>query len=266
MRRSARERNNVVISGPAGARTIVFAHGYGCSQEAWRLVAPRFADDHRVVLFDHVGAGGADASAYDRGRYDSLHGYARDVLEILAELDAGEVVFVGHSVSAMIGVLAAIEEPTRFAQLILVGPSPRYLDDDDYTGGFTAEQMSGILDAIDADYLGWSAEFAPVIMAHPDRPELGSELTASFCRVDPEIARHFARVTFLSDNRRDLARVVVPTHVIQCSDDIIAPTAVGRFVHAAIADSTFAQLRATGHIPNLSGADELTEEIRRVLV
>lgn len=265
MRRSALERNNVVVSGRPDGRTIVFAHGYGCSQEAWRLVAPRFADDFCVVLFDHVGAGGSDVSAYDRGRHDSLHGYADDVLQILAELDADDVVFVGHSVSGMIGVLAANREPSRFAQLVLVGPSPRYIDDGEYVGGFAPSQMNDILDAIDTDYLGWSSEFAPRIMGNSSQPELGSELTASFCRVDPAIARHFARVTFLSDNRRDLADVTVPTHVIQCSDDIIAPTEVGRFVHDAIPGSTFAQLRTTGHIPNLSGADELATEIRRVL-
>lgn len=258
-------RNNVVVSGDPLGRTIVFAHGFGCSQEAWRLVAPAFESDFRVVLFDHVGAGGSDAAAYDRGRYDSLHGYADDVLEIVADLDATDVVFVGHSVSTMIGVLAANREPSRFAQLVLVGPSPRYVDDEGYEGGFAAADIDGLLDAIDANYLGWSSAFAPVIMGTPDRPELGVELAESFCRLDPEIARHFARVTFLSDNRRDLAEVRVPTHIIQSRDDVIAPAAVGRFVHDAIPGSTFATLSATGHIPNLSSAQELTAEIRRAV-
>ncbi|MET0812819.1 MAG: alpha/beta hydrolase [Microbacterium sp.] len=258
-------RNNVVVTGDADARTIVFAHGFGCSQEAWRRVAPSFAHDHRVVLFDHVGAGGSDLSAYDRGKYDSLHGYAGDVLEILEALDARDVVFVGHSVSAMIGVLAANRAPERFGRLVLVGPSPRYVDDGDYRGGFSRSDIDGLLDAIDANYLGWSAQIAPAIMGNPDRPALGEELTESFCRIDPAIARHFASVTFLSDNRRDLAEVTVPTLVLQCSDDMIAPRQVGEYVHATVPGSELRMLSTSGHIPNLSGADELAAEIRRGL-
>lgn len=258
------ERNNVVVTGDPAGRTLVFAHGFGCSQDAWHLVAPRFAD-FRVVLFDHVGAGGSDVTAYDRGRHDSLHGYAEDVLDILRELDAADVVFVGHSVSAMIGVLAANREPERFAQLVLVGPSPRYVNDTDYVGGFEQSDIHDLLDAMDANYLGWSSAFAPVVMGNPERPDLGRDLAASFCRVDPEIARHFARVTFLSDNRRDLAAVTVPTHILQSSDDVIAPAEVGRYVHEAIPGSTLAMLSSTGHIPNLSGADELVAEVRRAI-
>ena len=215
---------------------MLFAHGFGCDQNMWRHVAPAFEDDYRIVLFDHVGAGGSDLSAYDPERYASLHGYAEDVLEICRELDLWDVVFVGHSVSAMIGVLAAVEEPERFAALVLVGPSPRYIDDDDYVGGFTREDIDELLESLESNYLGWSSAMAPVIMGNPDRPELGEELTNSFCRTDPEIARRFARVTFLSDNRADLA--ARRTSARWCCS---APTTrsrrrpVGEYVHAPAA-------------------------------
>jgi sigma-B regulation protein RsbQ len=203
-------RNNVTVQGPDDAPPMLFAHGFGCDQHMWRHVAPAFAADHRVVLFDHVGAGGADPAAWDPERYASLDGYASDVLEICAALDLTGVVFVGHSVSAMIGVLAARREPERFAKLVLVGPSPRYVDDEGYHGGFSREDIEGLLESLDSNFLGWSSAMAPVIVGNPDRPELGEELTNSFCRTDPEIARHFARVTFLSDNRADLAAVRTP--------------------------------------------------------
>ncbi len=244
---------------------MLFAHGFGCDQQMWRLVTPAFEDDHRVVLFDHVGAGGSDQSAYDRRRYDSLDGYAEDVLEICRELDLKRVIFVGHSVSAMIGVLAATREPDRFEKLILVGPSPRYLDDGDYGGGFSRADIEELLDSLESNYLGWSSVMAPVIMGNPDRPELGEELTNSFCRSDPEIAAHFARVTFLSDNRADLANVKVPTLVLQCSEDAIAPRAVGEYVHAQIPGSRLLVLDATGHCPNLSAPAETIAAIRSFL-
>lgn len=258
-------RNNVRTSGDPGARPMVFSHGFGCSQELWRDVAPSFESDHFVVTFDLVGAGGSDLSAYSRSKYDSLQGYATDVLELLDELDLRDVVFVGHSVSAMIGVLAANRAPDRFGALVLVGPSPRYTNVDGYVGGFEPEDIAGLLDALDTNYLGWSKSMAPVIIGNSDRPSLGAELTESFCAVQPDIARHFARVTFLSDNREDLSRVTVPTLVLQCSDDIIAPEAVGQFVHRSIPASEFVQLQATGHCPNLSAPDELTAAIRRYL-
>ena len=261
----ALRRNNVTVSGDPAGRPIVFAHGFGCSQEMWHVVAPQFESDHRVVLFDAVGSGASDLTAYDPAKYDSLHGYADDVLELLEELDLRDVVYVGHSVAAMVGVLAETRDPSRFGALVLVGPSPRYIDDDGYTGGFERADIEGLLDALDANYLGWSEAMAPVIMGNADRPELGAQLTASFCTVDPEIARHFARVTFLSDNRRDLGSVRAPTLVLQCSDDVIAPTSVGRFVHEHIHGSRFVQLSATGHCPNLSAPDELTAEIRAFL-
>jgi sigma-B regulation protein RsbQ len=260
-----RHRNNVIVSGRDGARPMVFAHGFGCSQEAWRLVAPRFEADHRVIRFDHVGSGGSDLAAYDPVKYDSLHGYADDVLEIVDELDLHDVVFVGHSVGAMIGVLAANRDPSRFGALVLVGPSPRYVDDEGYRGGFSADDITSLLDSLDANYLGWSAEMAPAIMGNPDRPELGDELTELFCRVDPAVARQFAHVTFLSDNRRDLAAVSLPTLVLQSGDDLIAPTAVGEYVHEQIRGSVYRQLPSTGHIPNLSGPDALVGAIRGFL-
>ncbi|WP_173921799.1 alpha/beta fold hydrolase [Agromyces sp. Marseille-P2726] len=258
-------RNNVTMSGSPTGRPIVFVHGFGCSQEMWRHVVPHFESDHRVVLLDLVGAGGSDVTAYDPIKYDSLHGYADDVLEILEALDLRDVVFVGHSVAATIGVLAETTDPSRFGSLVLVGPSPRYIDDEDYRGGFEREDIEGLLDALDANYLGWSESMAPVIMGNTERPELGRQLSDSFCSVDPEIARHFARVTFLSDNRRDFSGVRTPTLVLQCSDDVIAPTSVGRYVHEQIPTSRFVQLSATGHCPNLSAPDELADEIRAFL-
>ena len=257
-------RNNVTVLGPAGARPMLFAHGFGCSQEMWRRVAPSFAEDHRVVLFDHVGAGGSQIDAYDRRRYDTLHGYADDILEIVEALDLHDVVYVGHSVSAMMGVLAAARSP-RFGALVLVGPSPRYVDDGDYRGGFSRGDIDGLLDALDANYLGWSSAIAPLITGNADRPELAQELTDSFCRTDPAIAGHFARVTFLSDNRRDLDDVTVPTLVIQTREDAIAPTTVGEYVHSRIAGSAFTLLDATGHTPNLSEPGKLIEAIRTFL-
>ncbi|HET8527431.1 MAG TPA: alpha/beta hydrolase [Gaiellaceae bacterium] len=258
-------RNNVHLSGRQGGQPLVFAHGFGCDQNMWRHVAPAFEDEYRIVLFDHVGAGGSDLAAYDRTKYASLQGYADDILELCRELELHDVVFVGHSVSAMMGVLAAAKEPERFAKLVLVGPSPRYLDDADYSGGFTEEDIEGLLDSLDSNYLGWSAAFGPVIMGRPDRPELGEELTNSFCRTDPEIAKHFARVTFTSDNRDDLERVRTPALVLQCSDDVIAPTGVGEYVHAHLPNSELVYLRAAGHCPNLSAPEETIAAIRAFL-
>ena len=255
-------RNNVNVSGRPDGRAVLFAHGFGCAQHMWRFVAPAFEDDHRVVLFDHVGAGASDLRAYDRDRYGSLDGYADDVLEICRALDVSGAIFVGHSVSAMIGVLAAVREPERIGRLVLVGPSPRYIDDSGYTGGFSREDIEELLDSLDANFLGWSSAMAPVIMGNADRPALGAELTESFCRTDPEIAAHFARVTFTSDNRADLAAVRVPTLVLQCSDDAIAPAAVGDYVHREIAGSTLVRLAATGHCPNLSAPQETIQAIR----
>jgi len=244
---------------------MIFAHGYGCDQAMWRFITPAFQDTHRLVLFDHVGAGQSDLSAYNRSKYSTLRGYAEDVLEICRELDLKDAIFVGHSVSSMIGVLAAIAEPSRFQRLVLIGPSPCYINDGDYVGGFNRTDIDGLLESLESNYLGWSSSMAPAIMGNPDRPELGTELTNSFCRTNPEIARHFARVTFLSDNRADLPKVKVRSLILQCSDDLIAPEAVGRYLHQQLAGSELRVLKATGHCPHLSAPEETVEAMRAFL-
>jgi sigma-B regulation protein RsbQ len=248
-------RNSIRVLG-RGTQPMMFSHGFGCDQHMWRFIVPAFEDDYRIVLFDHVGAGNSDKAAYDKTKYGSLDGYAADVLEICEALDLSDVIFVGHSVSAMIGALAAARQPDRFARLIMVGPSPRYIDDADYVGGFTRPDIDGLLEALDSNYLGWSSAMAPVIAGNPDHPEHGQELTNSFCRTDPEIAAHFARVTFLSDNRADLAKVTTPSLVLQCSDDVIAPKAVGDYVHRHLPGSRLVVLAATGHCPHLTAPAE----------
>lgn len=258
-------RHNVTVSGREDGQPMVFAHGFGCDQHMWRFVSPAFEADHKVVLFDHIGAGESDLSAYDPDRYSTLGGYADDVVAICRELGLEDVIFVGHSVSAMIGVLAARRAPELFASLVLVGPSPRYVNDGDYTGGFDRSAIDELLDALDSNYLGWSTAMAPVIMGNPDRPQLGEELTNSFCRTDPDIARRFARVTFLSDNRDDLTKVSTPTLVLQCKNDVIAPLAVGEYVRDAMPNATMTLLAATGHCPNLSAPEETVDAIRRFL-
>jgi sigma-B regulation protein RsbQ len=262
---SAIRRNNVTVCGRVEGQPMVFAHGFGCDQNMWRYVWPAFAEDYEIVLFDHVGMGGSDVRAYDPDRYSSLGGYAQDVLDICRELELEDVVFVGHSVSAMIGLLASIEEPDRFDRLVLIGPSPRYLDDEGYVGGFGRADIEGLLQSLESNYLGWSSVMAPVIMGNPDRPELGEELASTFCQADPEIARQFAHVTFLSDNRDDLGRVTTPALVLQCSDDVIAPDEVGRYMHRRLAGSRFVQLAATGHCPNLSAPEETVAAIASYL-
>ena len=261
---SVLKRNNVKVSGQ-GVQPIMFAHGFGCDQNMWRFVAPAFEAGYWVVLFDHVGAGRSDLSAYDRAKYGKLDGYAKDVLEICAELDLKNVIFVGHSVSAMIGALAARMEPDRFARLVMVGPSPRYVNDGDYVGGFTRADIDGLLDFLDSNHMGWSTTMAPHIMGNPDRPELSEELSNSFCRTDPEIARHFARVTFLSDNRADLPQIQVPSLVLQCSDDAIAPDQVGAYVHSHLPNSRLVRMQAQGHCPNLSAPEETVAAIQAFL-
>ncbi len=261
----AAARNNVNVTGNPDGQPIVFAHGFGCDQHMWRLVTPAFEDDYRIVLFDHVGAGRSDLAAYDADKYSSLQGYADDVVEICRELGLRDVIFVGHSVSAMIGVLAAQSAPDLFDRLVLVGPSPRYIDDDGYVGGFTRAQIDELLESLDSNFLGWSAAMAPAIMGNADRPELVEELTESFCRTDPAIAAQFARVTFLSDNRADLPSTPVPALVLQCSSDVIAPESVGRYVADHIPESELVVMAATGHCPNLSAPDETISAIQSFL-
>ncbi|WP_411910170.1 alpha/beta fold hydrolase [Mesorhizobium sp. CO1-1-4] len=247
--------HNVQISG-AGPPTIVFAHGFGCDQNMWRFVAPAFEDRFRVVTFDHIGAGGSDLTAYDPKRYSTLDGYADDVVALCRELSMTGGIFVGHSVSAMIGILAARKAPELFGKLVLVGPSPCYINTDDYVGGFTEAQISELLEFLDSNHMGWSTAMAPIIMGNPDRPELAKELTNSFCRTDPDIAKRFARATFLSDNRADLDGFSVPSLILQCSDDVIAPQVVGQYVHHRLENSRIVNLSATGHCPNLSAPAE----------
>ena len=255
------ERNNVNIRG-SGERTMMFAHGFGCDQNMWRFVEPAFESEFKTILFDHVGAGGSDLKAYDKTKYSALSGYADDVVEIGREAGLKDAIYVGHSVSSMIGALAAQKAPGMFGKLVMVGPSARYIDDDDYVGGFTAKQIEELLQFLESNHMGWSAQMAPAIMGNPDRPELGAELTNSFCRTDPEIAKAFARVTFTSDNRNDLAKIDVPTLILQCSEDIIASREVGEFVHRNIANSEIIILEATGHCPNLSAPDEVIAAMR----
>jgi sigma-B regulation protein RsbQ len=258
-------RNNVKIFGQ-GVQPMMFAHGFGCDQNMWRLVVPAFENDYRVVLFDYVGAGRSDLSAYNPKRYSTLEGYAQDVLDIIASLDLQDVVFVGHSVSSSIGILAANRQPDRFAHLILIGPSPRYIDDPpDYIGGFGQADIEGMLDTMDRNYIGWARTLAPAIMKNADRPELTRELETSFCSTDPIIARRFAEATFFADNRADLGRVRVPSLVLQCSDDAIAPTTVGEYVARSIPTSTLRYMKATGHCPHLSHPDETIEAMKEYL-
>jgi sigma-B regulation protein RsbQ len=249
------KRNNVKVMG-RGQQPMIFAHGYGCDQNMWRFITPAFEDRYKIILFDHVGHGHSDASAFDSTTYNSLNGYADDILAICRELDLKDVIFVGHSVSAMIGALAAIQEPERFDRLVLIGPSPRYINEEGYVGGFKQEDIEGLLDFLDSNHLGWSSAMAPVIMGNSDRPELGEELTNSFCRTNPEIAKHFARVTFLSDNRADLPKVKTKALILQCSQDAIAPEVVGHYIHQNLQGSKLVLMNATGHCPNLSAPEE----------
>ena len=257
-------RNNVRVAGH-GTKPMLLAHGFGCDQNMWRFVAPAFEDDYRLILFDYVGSGKSDSSAYDAGRYGSLAGYAADVLDVIRELDLRDVVYVGHSVSSMVGVLAAIEEPDRFSDLVLIGPSPSYLNDGDYRGGFERTDIESLLEMMDKNYIGWASFLTPVIMQNEQRPELTEELRESFCSTDPVIARRFAEVTFLSDNRTDLPRVGVPALVLQSAVDAIAPIEVGEYVAAQIPGASYAVIDSTGHCPHMSHPEETVAAIREYL-
>ena len=246
-----RQRNNIQEQG-AGLQTMVFAHGFGCDQNMWRLMAPHFAHRFKVVTFDLVGCGKSDLGSYDPDKYAKLDGYASDLLEIVAEVADGPVIFVGHSVSAMIGLIADLKSPGSFAAHCMIGPSPCYVNHDDYVGGFEREDIDSLLDTLESNYLGWASNMAPAIMGVPERPELREELTASFCRTDPDIAKQFAKATFLSDNRNELAQLTTPTLIVQSSDDLIAPLAVGEYMHKALPNSTLCIVQNTGHCPHLS--------------
>ena len=256
-------RNNVRIRGN-GTVAMMFAHGFGCDQNMWRFVAPAFEKDFRTVLFDHVGSGASDLSAYSSAKYATLEGYASDIVEIGRTLALRNAVFVGHSVSAMMGIMAAIEAPEIFSRLVLVGPSPSYIDDGDYVGGFTREQIDELLKSLDENHLGWSMAMAPMIMGNPERPELAEELANSFCRTDPKITREFARTTFLTDARHVL-ETDVPALILQCSNDVVAPLDVGNYMHAKMRQSTLVIMKATGHCPNLSAPQETIDAMRAYL-
>ncbi|NHZ65821.1 alpha/beta fold hydrolase [Massilia genomosp. 1] len=257
-------RNNVKVCGH-GPATLVFAHGFGCDQSMWRFLAPAFEDRYRVVLFDSVGSGASDAAAYERDKYGTLHGYADDVIEIVDAFAQGPVVFVGHSVAAMVGVLASVKAPALFAAQIMVSPSPSYINDGDYIGGFEREDIDELLQTLQDNYLGWSSNMAPAIMGAPAQPELRQELTNSFCRNDPEIAAHFARVTFLSDHRADLPRSTTPALILQCTDDMIAPLSVGRYMQRTLPASVLALIDNIGHCPHMSAPCASTDAMRSFL-
>jgi sigma-B regulation protein RsbQ len=258
-------RHNVKVSGH-GTQPMLFAHGFGCDQNMWRYITPAFEQDYRVVLFDYVGSGKSDLAAYDAGRYASLDGYADDVLDVVHALDLREVILVGHSVSSMVAVLAANREPDRFDRLVLIGPSPRYINEPpNYHGGFEQADIEGLLDMMDRNYIGWANFLAPAIMGNEQRPELAEELTASFCSTDPDVARRFAEATFFADNRADLAGVRVPALIVQCSNDAIAPVEVGEYTHRSMPGSTFAMIEAVGHCPHMSHPDETIRAIKEYL-
>lgn len=257
-------RNNVKVFG-SGTQPMLFAHGFGCDQNMWRMMTPAFEQDYRIVLFDYVGAGRSDVTAWDAERYSTLDGYASDILDVVEALDLRDVVLVAHSVSSMIGVLAANRAPDRFAQIIMVGPSPRYINEEGYVGGFERQDIEGLLDMMDQNFVGWANFLAPAIMKNAERPELGQELTDSFCSTDPVIARRFAEATFFSDNRADLPKLTVPSLVLQCSEDMVAPDAVGDYVHRVTPNSTLRVLSATGHCPHMSHPEETIAAIRDYL-
>jgi sigma-B regulation protein RsbQ len=240
----------------------MFAHGYGCDQNMWRLVAPAFEEDYEIILFDHTGSGKSDENKYDFDKYNSLDGYANDIIEICDELELDDVILVAHSVSTMIGVLAAAERPDLFAKLILIGPSPRYINDEDYYGGFSQKDIDDLIETLESNYLGWSSSITPVIAGNPQKPEVTEELHNSFCSMNPDIAKHFAKVTFLSDNREDLCRVSVPSLVIQCDPDMIAPVEVGKYVDKQLQNSCFIQIDASGHCPHLTAPELIIDTIK----
>ena len=258
------QRNNVKVVG-TGPRTLMFAHGYGCDQNMWRHVTPAFAAEYTLVLFDYVGAGLSDPAAFNRTRYSTLHGYAQDVLDIIDALHLEKITFIGHSVSSMIGALASIQRPDVFENLIMVGPSPCYINHGEYKGGFERADIEDLLQMLDSNHLGWSAMMAPIIMGNADRPDLAGELEGSFCRTNPMFAQHFARVTFLSDNRADLEQVTTRTLILQCDQDAIAPAAVGLHVHHAVPNSKIVRMDANGHCPHLSAPGKVTEAILNFL-
>jgi sigma-B regulation protein RsbQ len=264
MKKDISVRNNVKSFGK-GIQPMMFAHGFGCDQNMWRFVTPAFEKDYRIILFDYVGAGKSDIGSYNSERYSSLQGYAQDVLDICAELNLNDVIFVGHSVSSMIGLLAAVETPAYFSKMIMVGPSPCYINDEGYVGGFERKDIEGLLETMEKNYIGWANFLAPNIMANQERPKLSEELTESFCSTDPLIAHQFAKATFFSDNRKDIGKLKTPSLILQCSEDIIAPAEVGSYLHQNLPHSTLKLMKATGHCPHMSEPEETIQLIKEYL-
>jgi len=257
-------RNHVNVRG-SGSQPMLFAHGFGCDQNMWRFITPAFEDDYKLVLFDYVGSGKSDIKGYDPKRYASLEGYAQDILDVVKALDLHDVIVVAHSVSAMVAALAARKEPIRFAHIIMLGPSPRYINDEGYVGGFDRADIEGLLETMDRNYIGWANFLAPVVMKNPEHPELTTELLGSFCSTDPVIARRFAEATFLSDNREDLPSVPTPSLIVQLTDDSIAPVSVGQYMHSRMPVSTLRIMEASGHCPHMSHPEETIALIREYL-
>jgi sigma-B regulation protein RsbQ len=257
-------KNNITIQG-TGSKSMFLVHGYGCDQNMWKFITPQFKEDYRIILIDLVGSGKSDENAYDYDKYSSLEGYADDIIEICDALNLKDICFVGHSVGAIIGLLAAVKRPALFEKLIMIGPSPRYINDAVYFGGFSQNDIDDLMETLDSNYLGWSSAMAPVIMGNPDRPELAAELEESFCQNNPEIAKHFAKVTFQGDNRSDLNKLTTDTLIIQSMEDAIASVKVGRYVHENIANSKFVILETTGHCPHLSDPNQTIEAIKKYL-
>lgn len=253
------ERSHVTVTGATGPnkQSIVFLHGLGGAQSDWCLVVPHFENQYQVVLVDLIGAGKSDLMAYSpTTRHSKLAGHAEDLLDVMSALVLHDVVFVGHSVASMIGVLAAVREPERFAKMVLISPSPRFINEKGYAGGFEQKDINELLAAMEGDYHGWSQGFAPVMMGQRESPELVMELTNSFVRTNPEIAKHFARVTFLSDTRAELGFITIPTLIVQSAHDIIAPLAVGHYINEHLADSRMVVVETGGHCPHLSAPQE----------
>ncbi|MGK7376865.1 alpha/beta fold hydrolase [Planococcus sp. 1R117A] len=258
------KRNNVRVFGQ-GKQMLVFGHGFGCDQYVWSEIAPAFEDKYRVVLFDYVGSGKSDKSAYSTERYGTLHGYKQDLLDLCDALNLENIVFIGHSVSSMIGALASIERPEMIDKLVMIGPSPYYLNESDYYGGFEKSDIDELLDMMEVNYKEWAKYLAPVVMQNEDRPHLAEEFEQILCSNDPVIARNFAEVTFTSDVRSELSKVTVPTLILQPQFDAIAPLEVGRFVHEQIKDSQLIVMDAAGHNPHISHSEETVKLIQAYL-
>ena len=259
-------RNNVVVQGQdRGQPALVFVNGFGCEQSIWRSVASHFVPSRQVVLFDHVGTGRAQRSAFDAGRYASLQGYADDLLSVCDAAGVPDAVVVAHSAGAMIGVLAALRWPAAFRQLVLIAPSPCFLNEGSYLGGFGRDDLDALLEAMDLDYRHWSHQMAPLIMGHPERPELAWELESSLNRMDVGLARHFARVSFNCDLRQELELLNTPTTILQCGEDNMVPEVVGEFMRETIPDCALVKLHASGHCPHLSAPEEITSVLRELI-